>query len=400
LFELAKDDIRACLDLAGRAIVISGWLAAVARRELSRFKEFISFIRHETVAVNPATETRPIPEYDMLEVNHYLISGLVVSSIDKWFMGQIPQFSPEDLGVPGDKQDLQSVLRRAQIVANNSSQMAWQTNITQKDLSHLDRNLDALIQELAARCQRIFVRAASASARSAIVSRVPEAAQEADARPGSRHSKGTIVRCRINDDKDQIGSFLQYLAIHVASADRAFLCLSRMRYGSDVSHGLPVVDVALLDCRVQQSNSDLGESLDNLDLLGADFFDDENMVVLYRYQKDNEQTFIAMFSYNDLGYQTLPLDGYVKGPSREHLVQQVLQLWDEGHMTSSNIPIKSCRELIAGKGGDVSLAVNGRTGRRVACVLDNKGSTMEVLDMEGNSEEMEAEDNEEEERAT
>ena len=46
LFELAKDDIKICLDLTGRAIMISGWLAAVARRELSRFKEFISFIRH------------------------------------------------------------------------------------------------------------------------------------------------------------------------------------------------------------------------------------------------------------------------------------------------------------------------------------------------------------------
>lgn len=49
------------------------------------------------------------------------------------------------------------------------------------------------------------------------------------------------------------------------------------------------------------------------------------------------------------------------------------------------IPIKSCRELIDGKEGDVSLAVNGRTGRRVACVLDNKESTVEILDMEGNS---------------
>jgi len=76
--------------------------------------------------VNPATETRPIPEYDMLEVNHYLMSGLVVSSIDKWFMGPIPQFSPEDLGVPGDKQDLQSAIRRAQAVASNPAQMAWQ----------------------------------------------------------------------------------------------------------------------------------------------------------------------------------------------------------------------------------------------------------------------------------
>lgn len=48
LFELEEEDIKVCLDLAGRAIVISGWLAAVARRELARFKEFISFIRYGT----------------------------------------------------------------------------------------------------------------------------------------------------------------------------------------------------------------------------------------------------------------------------------------------------------------------------------------------------------------
>lgn len=32
---------------------------------------------------------------------------------------------------------------------------------------------------------------------------------------------------------------------------------------------------------------------------------------------------------------------------------------------------------------DISLSVNGRAGRRVACILDNKSWTMEVLDMEG-----------------
>lgn len=61
---------------------------------------------------------------------------------------------------------------------------------------------------------------------------------------------------------------------------------------------------------------------------------------------------------------------------------------------SANIPIKPCRELIVGKEGDVTLAVNGRTGRRVVCVLDNKGSTMEILDMEGGSEEMERSESE------
>lgn len=39
----------------------------------------------------------------------------------------------------------------------------------------------------------------------------------------------------------------------------------------------------------------------------------------------------------------------------------------------------------------MSLAVNGRAGRRVACVLDDKGTTMEALDLEGDGEDMEAE---------
>ena len=39
----------------------------------------------------------------------------------------------------------------------------------QKDLSHLDRNIESLIQELATRCSRIFTHAAGATARSAVV---------------------------------------------------------------------------------------------------------------------------------------------------------------------------------------------------------------------------------------
>ena len=34
------------MDLAGRAIVIAGWLAATARRELARFKEFMIWLRY------------------------------------------------------------------------------------------------------------------------------------------------------------------------------------------------------------------------------------------------------------------------------------------------------------------------------------------------------------------
>jgi anaphase-promoting complex subunit 4 len=55
------------------------------------------------------------------------------------------------------------------------------------------------------------------------------------------------------------------------------------------------------------------------------------------------------------------------------------------------IPIKRRRQLTACRDGSVSLAVNGRVGRRVVCILDGEGTTVDILDMEGD-EDMEAED--------
>jgi anaphase-promoting complex subunit 4 len=51
------------------------------------------------------------------------------------------------------------------------------------------------------------------------------------------------------------------------------------------------------------------------------------------------------------------------------------------------ILIKRYRRLSAVEGGDISLAVNGRAGRRTVCVLDKKGSTFESLDMEADHDE-------------
>ena len=42
----------------------------------------------------------------------------------------------------------------------------------------------------------------------------------------------------------------------------------------------------------------------------------------------------------------------------------------------------------------MTLAVNGRAGRRVSCVLDGTGTTVEVLDMEAEDEELEEADEE------
>lgn len=48
--------------------------------------------------------------------------------------------------------------------------------------------------------------------------------------------------------------------------------------------------------------------------------------------------------------------------------------------------IKQSRALAGCKDGGVSLALNGRAGRRVACVLDGTGVELEVIDMEAEAE--------------
>lgn len=54
------------------------------------------------------------------------MSGLVVSPIDRWFMGPVPQFSPHDLGVPGDWTDMKSTAQRARRVLKEPRLCAWQ----------------------------------------------------------------------------------------------------------------------------------------------------------------------------------------------------------------------------------------------------------------------------------
>ena len=132
-----------CLDLAGRGVLIASWLAAVCRTELSRFREFISWLRFGKVPlyalkqflnkifvevnnVNSPNDGN-IPRHDILEVNNYFIDGLGTSSIDKWFIGPVPQFQAVDLGIlEHGNGSLADILERARTVANDPSQMTWQ----------------------------------------------------------------------------------------------------------------------------------------------------------------------------------------------------------------------------------------------------------------------------------
>lgn len=125
--------------------------------------------------------------------------------------------------------------------------------------------------------------------------------------------------------------------------------------------------------------------------------------------------FVATVNYSTLGYDKLQSEGYVSGPARTDMMASVLERWKKGHVSlvfgpcfcrdlacgvftdgmgqlpCNPIPITRWRRLCGCKSGSVSLAVNGRVGRRVVCVLDGDGTTLEVLDMEGEEQEGEEE---------
>lgn len=149
MFGLSADYVDSCLKMIERGIFVSSWLAAEARKELGAFKQFLSFIRHglyhtftrfpvdllseihsETIVANPSAESHTNPDHDILEVNGYLISGLMSSKIDEWFTGSLPQFNPGDLSCFRPPQSsgkaLDEVMQSARAALQDPSQTSWQ----------------------------------------------------------------------------------------------------------------------------------------------------------------------------------------------------------------------------------------------------------------------------------
>lgn len=108
---LQPDELKLCMELSERGVVCANWLASAAQVELSRFREFMLWLRcgeHRFDPYNADTrpyhadsceETSPAPtepntfvpqKHDLLDVCEYLDSGLMVSPIDKWFIGGGP----------------------------------------------------------------------------------------------------------------------------------------------------------------------------------------------------------------------------------------------------------------------------------------------------------------------
>jgi anaphase-promoting complex subunit 4 len=75
----------------------------------------------------PESQLHITPRYDIMQANAYMMSGLVESVLDKWFSGQAPKFSLEELGSVGEGTgDLTEVMERARRVAGDPAGIEWQ----------------------------------------------------------------------------------------------------------------------------------------------------------------------------------------------------------------------------------------------------------------------------------
>ncbi|KAG6911951.1 hypothetical protein DXG01_000199 [Tephrocybe rancida] len=383
-FELSLKEINACLELITRTIVLAAWLAATARQELFRFRAFLHWLRFETSAANPASDNAPQPRHDILEVNNYFVSGLATSSIDRWFTGPTPQFSLESLGTDGGMPFLDAV-QRARTVAKDSQMFLGHPTLPKKNVELLDRNMNNLVNELAARCKELFDRAAGATTRSA--TNRADASFAADLvsrmRLMDRLTPSSVRERTVNIEE---GDLRQYLVLPLSSEQGCLLFIVRLLYKNEALESPSEVGVVLLE---PFSLAGLEETSTGLDLLEVDFLDDECVVIVYRVHGDGGPANIATITYCELGYQSMQADLHVRLVAREELMLEAVEQWKQGHLSKTRLPIKRSRALKGGKTGGVSLALNGRQGRRVACVLDSKGR-LESFDMEGDDDDAES----------
>jgi hypothetical protein len=175
----------------------------------------------------------------------------------------------------------------------------------------------------------------------------------------------------------------------------------------------------VLDCALPAS----GDNDARVQLLGVEFFDDECLVVaghMLSPEGKSPRAFEAAVKSHDcpltgwlehgivaaVDYSNQPFEVIHEGEnlndfSREGLAWEAMERWRVGKVcrsvkirggvgvdntlckfAGSKMEVKKACAVEACKGKSVSLSVNGRLGRRVACVLDLEGSVLEVLDLD------------------
>lgn len=389
--ELKKGDISRAMMMTSRAICSASWLSAAARRELSRFKEFMKWLRFEIGNASPVADPQSQNQlrHDVLEVNEYLTTGLVKSEIDAWFRGGVPSFLPQDLGVPDDKQNLSAAIERARSALRDPSQTAWAHPVEYRNLSHLDKNLHALIRDLAGQCQNIFARAASATARAARCQPPSMSHQLGSAPHEPEEHVSYVIRERNVEHNQGSTEWAQYIAAYdPLGGDGTDLCVLRVVYNPTIQSAVVTVGAAMLQC----SGTEIGND-GRYVILDFDFFDDDSLIIVYRVNgaagTTQGTTTVATVVYSDLDYQGVKPVDPLGELSREQLIAHALEERKVGQIAAVLMPIRRSYVLAGCISGEASLALNGRIGRRVACVLDCKEGVLEVLDIEGESDDEE-----------
>ncbi|KAI0094909.1 anaphase-promoting complex, cyclosome, subunit 4-domain-containing protein [Irpex rosettiformis] len=390
---LLQDEIKLCMELSKRTIVHANWLASTARAELSRFREFMLWLRYETSPPPTDTNAGPLPQkHDLLDVCEYLDSGLVVSSIDKWFIGGLSTFEPSEIHRPAVN-GVKAAVAKARVSLKQG--LKWpplQQTIRQADHSRPEENMSFLMQQLSTRCQQVFLNAANASSRgAAVVNSLGQLARESGV--GDSSQSPMFIREHTVDDISQGNFILQYLAIQTPRADQSsYLFLVRMNHAKDGSELARSMSFVTFQCSIASTEEDGGGV--PIEVVEAEFFDDRILILIYRPLDQEQATSIASIGYSDLVFEDAPADYIARSSTREVLMQDLLQRVRDGQIAAVPIPITGSRELVGCADGGVSLAVNGRIGRRVACILDKGGLTLEVLDMEGEDSQEDEEDEE------
>ncbi|KAG8711906.1 hypothetical protein FRC08_015261 [Ceratobasidium sp. 394] len=396
LFRFPPRAIEGCLRRAHRVIAYAQWLAIEANAEHARFLEFIKFIRSEIhkasdLDANTRTPGSAQTQFDVLEAMEYIEHGFLDSPLTAWFTGPMPRTypgesrseqaslsasvaearrvleSPPDLGVPpGQKEQVVSARSNRSLLSE-----------------YPERNLVALVGDLAQRCAELCGEAAGATTRHA---RVVRGQVGGDTGKGTMHQEDgrlTVPRERAIANREGEAGWEQYLATRVQRADKAYLCLLRIKHGHEATEGRPgLVGAAVMECTARAREE--SEELLDLVILDLDFFDDDALVLVVRTKEPQGRAFIATVMYRDVEYYTLAEDDRVCH-SRETLVERAVGEYESGRLSGLPVPIERSRELRAWSGGGAQLATNGRRGRRMACVLDEAGA-LEVLDMEGEDE--------------
>lgn len=305
------------------------------------------------------------------------------------------------------------------------------------DLSSLDRNLDALAGELAQRCSVIFQTASSAVTRAAQLSNVPDTVEDVEAatrpkwtRERTRfHWQVAFARCCARSNSTLIWlrrsriccsscgrhTFRPPKTIRLATvrppaaAPRSSLmyllfsvCLFRTAYGPS-STGKIIS--AVITCEVPGDNG----TTTSIDLLDAEFFDRKHLVVVFRPRSaggdedEGAETTLATVQFAAVEFHIVEEAETKDIKTREALIAKVLRRVQTGvvrvlaylldradkllQMPATPLELLQSRTLAGCTKGAVVLAVNGRQGRRVTCVLGEDGTALEVFDMDAEEDE-------------